>query len=760
MAARALRVAADKKERSIVLEDLETARSRTGAPISSDLDSVPDLQRAVDDGQRKVERLRREQRNAAGHPRENMGLLGYQPDQVPLYWAIRELVVDLVDKAIQDYHANRIVIFHHGHTAAELDRMVARQVRQEGGGSAVDEQAAALYRALVFETCREAITSIFTELEATEVFCKIVDTVLLSATAASDRGSADSVDTVLAAMRLQRSSATAPTRRMIWRVAAAAKETRAKVDAANPWALTAIRVETETQTVAARPQPPRHRRPRVPGTSAKAASGGPDRHASVPDRPTAAPPMSRAGYVDCMTAYWSRFATSVHLLPVPVTTSGIMCAESPAIWHPHGRFVCGTVAGTVLVYDSASSWAPWTLLAATTKDSKSDPVINVCMSASGRQVLAVYRSGVARLYQLQRGVGGKRKANLPPYDLVFSRAMGPTVNLGSNPLLSTKPGTTVVRAIFLPLFTLLGEQNSAVLMLSDGTLVVALTVDCEAPRVPSAAGGGQADRSAKEPAQQSSNVRVLESLGEHYVDDTLFVHVPQYLGVCSNGAGIVVVSNNGRMCMWENGIAGPQAPFGATKPTWVRDVDLTLRKWHVIPESTIRVTLVSDGRAALTTYVASLALPLLPDRVWTVAGAGGGGEQRCESHALYRRANNATFATLTYGADAQLAECSVAAYFSSNVNLVKILDIQPTTDRDSLLLLLLYPRQDGNRARVTVVMLPISKDAECKFRVDLTITDPECVVSVVACPPSSQPFLYLRAARCVPKSNIGGRLLG
>lgn len=694
-----------------MLEDLEAARGDSGTGGASNWVTVTDLERAVGDGQRKVEQLRRAHRLASGHAAEERGPGAYSLDRVPLYWAMRELALNIVETALQDYHAKAVVIFHQGRTADELDRMVARQLRREGGSSAQDEQALAFYRSLVFDTCQEAIVSIHTELTTTHTMCSAANAALYTVTAGSAEGDLETARQVHRTMRAYRSSDASPVRQMIWTRQETAKVSRAKLKAADPWDLTMIRVKTAPQSVAARPR----LRPKTSRAGSFTSSS------ELPDQPTTAGPTFSA-YIEGTSKYWQQFDATVLPLPLPTSAAGLVCADCAAMWQSRSRVACGTTSGTLLVYDKSDAFDRWSLIAATApiKDSRSsEPIVDVCVSANGRRVLAVYRGGVVRLFQLQRP-GGKRKAGLPPFDLALIRTAGPRICLRPAALLDIKNDARAVRATFLPSSTLLGDQDCVLLALSDGSLVAGCLVAAESKRFPPPV--GRVDTSEG----RDIDFVPLQSLGQHHQSGGLLTHLPQYLGVSKSGEGVVVVSNNGRICVWENDTVEPVTTLGAVKPTWTLDIDLTLRSWHEIEQSVTQVTTVSDGRTALSEYVSSLDLDGCLQRTWIEPGKSG--DERHEKYKLSQHEDSAVFATLTFSAKTnELVKCRTFAACSASTNAVKILDIQPTVDRASLLLLVLYPQHGDTRAHVTLLLQPVQKSARCDFRVDLTLTDAECV---------------------------------
>jgi hypothetical protein len=323
---------------------------------------------------------------------------------------------------------------------------------------------------------------------------------------------------------------------------------------------------------------------------------------------------------------------------------GVTCADCAAPWADRSRVVYGTVTGSVIVYDLPPHayylpGAGWELLARTaprdaphrTAGQKTCAVMDVRLSKSGRRVLAVYEHGAVCLFRLELlhgggsgggsvGGAGKRKLGEPTQKLVPIRIIAPDeLTLTGSALLRSRQGVHAVRAAFAPSMSLMGEQGHAVVTMSDGTL---FRVDVEGGTRstcwPPPFATKHTPGTAAAVGQQSTRVagyraEVLSPLGHQHDAESDVLHLPMHTCECA-GAGVVIVSSSGRLCAWDTveGVAASTHAcldaLGAVEPSWTHDVDLNLRTWHALIDSTVHVTLADDGRNAVRRYVFSTSL--------------------------------------------------------------------------------------------------------------------------------------------------------
>lgn len=251
------------------------------------------------------------------------------------------------------------------------------------------------------------------------------------------------------------------------------------------------------------------------------------------------------------------------------------------------------------------------------------------LSKSGRRVLAVYEHGAVCLFRLELlhngggggsvGGAGKRKLGEPTQKLVPTRMIAPDeLTLTGSAVLRSRQGVHAVRAAFAPSMSLMGEQGHAVVTMSDGTL---LRVDLEggtrSTRWPPPFATKHTPGTAAAVGQQDTRVagcpaEVLSPLGHQHDAECDVLHLPMHTCECA-GASVVIISSSGRLCAWDTveGAAASKRTYesscldalGAVEPSWTHDVDLNLRTWHALIDSTVHVTLADDGRNAVRRYV-------------------------------------------------------------------------------------------------------------------------------------------------------------
>jgi hypothetical protein len=260
-------------------EQQQQPHSTFGQCHGGDL-SLAELEAAVEEARARVENLRRENRATGPRARTYQGEWGpaaYSVDRLPLYWAMRDIAVGVVDRAVAQLSERNLfeVVSHPRRTADELEEMAERQAQLDAKaqkGFVYDEKAELVLNALTLESCSEAVAAIHDEMQKTDALCVASSRdVLLSVvfggsqknktattTAAGFGASASSTATsgqsAYEFIRARRNNTHEPARRMVRRSQHTAAALRALVKTANPLAPLPIRVHSGPQTIAAHPR--------------------------------------------------------------------------------------------------------------------------------------------------------------------------------------------------------------------------------------------------------------------------------------------------------------------------------------------------------------------------------------------------------------------------------------------------------------------------------------------------------------------------